>query len=278
MGNQIHPEPDQNNTDSKINQCQSKLSEEEGIEPKDNKPHTPNKKEQNASIKLKIPRKFKHIICSPTISDWIIAAATIAISITAYLQWASINLQSTILQKSNDISIATQRAFVNFGTITGTKIVDPIKNRTIAIQLLVVWQNTGTTPTKSATGTSNIQSWRSQLPEGFAYDDVAKVKPIKAVIGAKGIVSQSLSIDVNDLVDAQQRKAHLFSWGSMVYHDIFDRTPPRLTEYCVEITNVKSTKPDPTDPANNFTWDLVQCPTHNCYDENCPDYDKRTKQ
>jgi hypothetical protein len=270
MGNQMDGKDNQNKTDNNVQECKSEPLVTESAKSHNHHPNVANRENQNTAIKLSIFEKIKTYFSKPTISDWFIAAATIAIFVTSFLQFQ-------ILHKSNDISLATQRAFVNFKTIMGVRVVDPIKKRLIAIQMIVTWENTGTTPTKTATGTSNIQLWRSQLPETFTYDDVTKLKPMKAVIGPKGIGSHILSIDINDLIDAQQGKAHLFSWGSMVYHDIFEGTPPRLTEYCVEIINVRSTKTDPTDPANIFAWDLIQCPTHNCYDENCPDYDKRTK-
>lgn len=196
---------------------------------------------------------------------------------TLILAWFSYTL-TRVAQTSNEISVSTQRAFVNFSTINGDRIASPDGKRLIGIQFRVEWNNSGTTPTKSAHSTVNFLPRPSDLPKGFGFDDLVKTEPITTAIGPKATISQPLLFNVSALTDVQQGKSHLFSWGTMIYHDIFPGTPPRLTEYCVEIINITSTKSDPTDLANAFTWQLRNCPEHNCYDENCPDYIKRVKE
>ena len=78
-------------------------------------------------------------------------------------------------------------------------------------------------------------------------------------------------------------------------------TPDRLTEFCVELTHLTVTMLSPTPQATDkkdiqkntggsaetvnpespnailagFQWQ--ECPTHNCYDEDCKDYAERVK-
>jgi hypothetical protein len=87
-----------------------------------------------------------------------------------------------------------------------------------------------------------------------------------------------LAVSINDLIKVQKKELRLFFYGVMVYKDIFDGTPIRVTEYCREIVNVTSTKSDLTDPSGGIGWSVVSCfPGHDCYDEDCPDYREQIK-
>jgi hypothetical protein len=56
---------------------------------------------------------------------------------------------------------------------------------------------------------------------------------------------------------------------------VFSHTPIHLTEFCHEVVPVDSNKT----PAGTveFTYRLQNCPTHNCFDEQCPDYKVKTQ-
>jgi len=75
---------------------------------------------------------------------------------------------------------------------------------------------------------------------------------------------------------AQAKASHLYVWGWLSYHDVFAGTPTRLSEFCDEITNIRSSKPDMTDPTSQITWNLSLCPVRNCSDEECSDYKEKT--
>ncbi len=273
MDDEINPKTDQDKANRETKSGNPKLSCGEGTKSKQNSDQSPDKKD-NTTYKR---NWFCEHIRKPTFTDWVIALATLAICITGVQQWKIAKEQGKIFEKSNEISIATQRAFVNFSKIKGERIVDADKKKIIGIRFFVIWENSGTTPTKSARGAINIQAWPSELPKGFEFDNLSKLPPTPTVIGPKNTVSQAAFIGINPIIMTQEKKSHLYSWGSMIYNDIFPDTPARLTEYCVEITNIQGTKADLTDPDNFFRWESTPCTTHNCYDENCPDYDKRTK-
>lgn len=183
----------------------------------------------------------------------------------------------SIHRMTNQISMITQRAFINFLGIEGMKVVDDQSKKVIALQFLVAWGNSGTTPTKNAVGQCNIQLWPAELPKGFAFGDLAKLEKRPLVIGPKATVRAPLLVSIDVLNHVRQKKSHLYVWGWITYHDIFSGTPTRLTEFCSEIINVTPTKPDMTDPSCEINWQIVSCPEHNCYDEDCPDYQTRIK-
>ena len=77
----------------------------------------------------------------------------------------------------------------------------------------------------------------------------------------------------NEVAAHRQR---LFVWGWTTYRDVFWRTPTRLSEFCTEISNVTGGLSDPA-TANSINWQTNACRTHNCYDEDCVDYQGKTK-
>lgn len=195
---------------------------------------------------------------------------------TGLLVLTNIRLCS-ISNVTKDILLKTQAAYINFKTISGNKIADPPGKKLIGIEFRVEWENSGTTPTKKARSSSNRQVWPTELPKGFGFEDLEKVEKRSTIIGPKQTVSSSLTVPIDDLIKVQQKKSHLFFWGSVIYNDVFIGTPTRVTEFCREIINVRSNKPDLTDPSAEIKWDIVPCSEHNCYDEDCPDYQSQIK-
>jgi len=185
---------------------------------------------------------------------------------------------SCIASEANKISVATQRAFVNFLTIMPMKAMSPDGKRVEGINFFVNWTNSGTTPTRTAFSNVNIQPWRSGLPKGFDYADVKEVEKRAYVFGPKATLAQLVGITIEEAKDVREGKSHLYCWGSTVYKDFFPETPDRLTEFCEEIT-ILSVKPDDiTDASAALNLIIVPCEQHNCYDEDCRDYKSQIKQ
>lgn len=206
-----------------------------------------------------------------------VSKSTLWIAIfTGLLVLVNIRLCS-ISNITKDILLKNQTAYINFKTISGKKIADPQGKKLIGIEFHVEWENSGTTPTKKARSSSNRQVWPTELPKGFGFEDLEKVEKRSTIIGPKQTVSSSLIVPIDDLIKVRQRKSHLFFWGSVIYNDAFIGTPIRVTEFCQEIINVRSTKPDLTDLSTDITWDILPCSEHNCYDEDCPDYRSQIK-
>jgi hypothetical protein len=91
------------------------------------------------------------------------------------------------------------------------------------------------------------------LPKGFDFADLGTVEKNAAVIGPKATVFQTVGVTIDNIKDVREGKSHLYFWGWLVYQDIFPGTPHRLTEFCAEVTNLVSTKPDVTDPSAEFS-------------------------
>lgn len=96
-------------------------------------------------------------------------------------------------------------------------------------------------------------------------------------LAPKAIITLSpdpISMDIVQLVRLQ--RMHYYLWGWVRYNDIFENTPMRLTEFCYEVQATQGLSTEPHAKALNIRYH--NCPTHNCYDEDCPDYVTQSKR
>jgi len=170
---------------------------------------------------------------------------------------------------------SVQRAFVFFvGSTSATKTI--VNNKTTELTLTFPHKNAGVTPTKDAEARVNWKDFPDGLPSHFNFPDEGSVQPRQFDIPPQAFGNGTLAIPIAVIEAAKQRRARIFVWGWVAYHDIFGKTPERLSEFCDEIANIKSTPEDITDPSASITWDLSLCPVHNCFDNRCTDYKERT--
>lgn len=201
-------------------------------------------------------------------------------------------LQMTESNRINSEGLqSVQRAFVNFGGLQiGVKIVGLPDGKTWqGNEIAVGWTNSGNTPAKSIAIRGFIQAWRTDLPEGFAFPENKVNTP--AVIGPKANYSDNDTVSKTDLMDAWHGNTHIFLWGSLLYKDVFQGDPDRLSEFCVELTHITltpaATPPAPAtgqpaapvaaEPDNLVGFQWQACKEHNCYDEDCKDYSSKVK-
>jgi hypothetical protein len=179
---------------------------------------------------------------------------------------------------SNRLNFAVPSSpFVTFGGIIfQAKVVPTGSDKVSAIQMRAQWENSGSTPTKTAATLVSFEPWNTEeLPPDFGFPMTRKKNSV--VIGPRGVSNSGVPIPMADWEQAQQR--YLFVWGDAAYRDIFDGTAEHLTEFCIRLGNVTATGKDgPVSvdlPAADLKWSNQDCAAHNCYDENCPDYKQR---
>jgi len=154
---------------------------------------------------------------------------------------------------------------MNSGKVTGYKVHE-------------AWVNNGTTPTQTAVAQYNVANWSDRPTHGFDFGQLPQAERQEYVLGPKAsweVISVPLSFDM--LATAISGR-HVFAWGWVVYRDIFKGSPPRLSEFCFELTNPKWRGGDRTSPSTLFSVDTLPCQTHNCYDEYCDDYPKLSQE
>jgi hypothetical protein len=197
-----------------------------------------------------------------------------AYTTVAAFQWCAMRESNRI---SRDSLVSVQRALVTFaGQVYGAKIPDSTGKVTQLIRLNTPWINSGNTQTKDAESQVNWVAPMDVLASNFTFPDIVNVEKSQFALGPKVTGNTTMDVPVATFEDARQHRRHLYVYGWMTYRDIFSDTPPRLSEFCDEIINIKSDVPL-ADLKAPVTWEPSLCHTHNCYDEQCEDYSPRTK-
>jgi hypothetical protein len=102
----------------------------------------------------------------------------------------------------------------------------------------IIWENTGTTPTRHLHMSTNWKPFDTGMPDDFDFPDLSAppfIRP-KIVIGPKATTwSGGCEIPIAVLIEASEKKKHIYLWGWVEYNDVFDATTRHRTECCIEI-------------------------------------------
>jgi hypothetical protein len=145
------------------------------------------------------------------------------------------NINAEAAKKSADLSERSlhelNRAFVF------VKEMKPAPSATAgAIDVWIVWENNGTTQTKSMRTLRMLKEFDSEIPDDFDYPDDPEAKAGSASIGPRGTLSGApVTLSSEMLTKIASNKRHLLVWGWIEYDDIFPDTKRHRTEFAVEI-------------------------------------------
>lgn len=171
---------------------------------------------------------------------------------------------------------SVQRAFIYFvGSSSITKTISMGKVSELIVG--VPWQNGGVSPTKNAVSGVNWISLPGEIPLNYTFPDQGNIDSKQFEIPPKAFAFGTVKIPISFIESARKGQSHLFLHGWITYHDIFDKTPTRLSEFCDEVVEIKSSTPQLTEPTAEISWQLSLCQNHNCSDERCLDYKQRTQ-
>ena len=180
---------------------------------------------------------------------------------------------------STDALLLVQRAFLFIRFPSTTLIGTPSKVERLDVHF--EWENAGATPTINMETHVNHLWYPTSLPNNFTYpdlwDDGAPHINTPAVVGPKATAgTQDARIPIAVIEQFLGHQQHIYFWGWTRYKDVFERTPTHLTEFCYELTNVEGNVTS-TNPNESVRVTFSNCPTHNCYEKGCADYDARIK-
>jgi hypothetical protein len=141
-------------------------------------------------------------------------------------------------KKSADALIAAERAYVFVKAIDAIEMRDA-KGNVVGWQSVVVWRNSGTTPTKDMTTFINWCPFDKPIDENFYFADSVDGTipyPGHSFIGPKAEIHMpAFRIGTKDIVDLREGKKFLYIWGWAEYRDIFPGTEIHRTEFCSEV-------------------------------------------
>jgi hypothetical protein len=185
-----------------------------------------------------------------------------------------------VADRSDETARTTQRAFLNINGLAPTlRITDPSGAKVIAYQMSSAWENSGTTPARRGLSRVSFRWFPGTMPRDFKFGDIVTDETRTFVLGPKGTTTIRLipPVPISVFSGIQTGATHLYFWGWTTYRDIFPNTNTHLTEFCAEIIGIASSIPDIADPKAQFSISSMVCRTHNCYDEDCPDYKERIR-
>jgi hypothetical protein len=225
----------------------------------------------------------KHANAIMAVFTALIFLATGAYAIIALLQWGAMRDSNNINRENME---SVQRALVSYSGQTG-QIKRLTGKKVTSLTMVLPWQNTGVTPAMNG---KSVVSWKTfpspnGIPDNFTYPDQVQVEPRQFEIPPREFGSGTMDVPIEWIQVTKDKTVRMFIYGWITYDDIFKGrpegskvTPRHLSEFCDEITNIKSAPDDITDPAANITWELSLCQEHNCTDDRCKDYKEQTEQ
>jgi len=169
---------------------------------------------------------------------------------------------------SREALIAVQRAFVFVDGFRGDKRLNA-NGAVDAVELSVMWKNSGTTPTRSLRGHSNV-SWPDEaMPADFDFADIPSGHPEgPLLLGPQAsTLGDPIAIPAARLTQLQQGQGHIYFWGWMRYRDVFEKTKPHISMYCYEMIWVAGNIGAP--PPEGLNLHARMCDRHNCSDDDC---------
>lgn len=184
--------------------------------------------------------KFTQWLAYATIA---LVVATVGLIVMGILQ--SRDMKESIAQAERSANIANdsltklERALVYCSEQifeSPPSMLDPTS--TCVVQL--VFTNTGKTWTKYGRTFHNWQSFATEMPATFEFNDFAG-EPGTTFIGPGGtaIIGPAL-IPTEVIWAALDRRVHLYVWAWFEYDDIFEGTPRHRTEFCVKIEPLRN--------------------------------------
>jgi hypothetical protein len=255
--------------------------------------YKPKASEAKSDGHKKKPGDDKHLPLWAAIkTDWLVVTISgltllllLATVILARRQWKAIDKQYPEIKKSADAAKksadtarfsleSVQRAFIVSpqGTINSVGS-GPTQIFTYKLQ----WKNVGYTPAVSVVSHESFAQMAA-LPRNFSFPDKWSDDEERLYatipIGPQGITYDIAGpIPRGDVEKLSTTRTPIYFWGWARYRDIFDDTITHLTEVCTKLVGFYGS-PLINDPRENIEPVMLACPTHNCTDRDCPDYEK----
>jgi hypothetical protein len=135
---------------------------------------------------------------------------------------------------SREAMVVAQRAYVSVRSIRLTAI--SVAEEIIALDAMVILENTGNTPTKNMIYHSSMKIFDGDIPGEFDFPDLDQRRPRRSFIGPKTWSGAfTFTIGREELIATQAGRRRIFVWGWADYDDTFAGTPRHRTEFCREI-------------------------------------------
>jgi len=195
---------------------------------------------------------------------WITRRSVRATEIAAEAARAGIEL-------SRNSFIIENRAYVTPVEFLPSKIIDIHTGRVLSWRFTPQWRNNGSTPAKRVRHLTNGAIFeKAGIPDEFIFPDHERSGPDLThgrIIGPTfTLPGPYFQIDAN-IIQTIAKNFGFYIWAWIEYRDVFEDTPVRRTEWCVELV----IHGDVTDPkiSPEFIFQLESINRFNGADEDC---------
>jgi hypothetical protein len=174
------------------------------------------------------------------ITDFLLSIFTFLLVCVGAITAAILRNTDASTAKNAEAALASASALVAAGrAYVFVKSFNPIWSEgNPNVQVVVLWANSGTTPTR------NLRSWISweprdtPLPEDFGFQDINTDHrpPSQQFLGPKAEMNLlTCTLTLDQMRSMLRGELFFYIWGWAEYNDIFPDTPVRRTEFCNEI-------------------------------------------
>jgi hypothetical protein len=159
----------------------------------------------------------------------------IAFAVQGMFVWFALRAMRRSAQFAERNAILAQRAFVHVSSLAWSLVGGNVK-------VSPIWENNGTTPSRSLRISTSWKAWHGELPADFAYSYTRP--PDRLFLGPRGKTDAgSLIIPMRDIQAAIEERVQLYYWGRATYEDVFEGSTPHSVEFCYRL-EAKGTAPN----------------------------------
>lgn len=194
-------------------------------------------------------------------------------------QYPQLDKSATAAKTAADAAVESlnmvQRAYISLGDIGGSRNAVSSNPKTISLTMMFPWENAGYTPTREMKTHVSKSFYNHGLPKDWDFPDLwAGTQPhtyTSVVVSPHGKAVYYIGV-TNDEIGRIQKHERLFFWGWARYHDVFEKTPEHITEFCMELEGFFGNVFSPN-LNENVGPSLKFCDnsSHNCQDQECKD-------
>ncbi len=183
------------------------------------------------------------------------------------------NAATDAAKTAKESLVSVQRAFVFLPLEDKGYPADIVGPQRSIMEVPIVLENSGTTPTRNLRFHINRRLSPNTLPRTFTFPDEWSPhedrRGIPAILGPKSTFEASYEhIPVADIFKITTNQAHFYVWGWATYDDVFvGETKQHLTRLCAEVA--PRDQPFFSGTQSQFKVALKYCNQNNCYDDEC---------
>lgn len=191
-----------------------------------------------------------------TLSSILIALFTVILAFAIYFLYCATR---DLVIGADENAKRQLRVYVTVKSVEEHALTNLNKSQLQAWVFIIVWQNTGTTPTSNLETWTAIKFFEPDAPKNFNFEKPANInRLVTGVIGPNAFQSTGkLILSAEDISKMRLGLGKAYVWGRIDYNDVFVNTSRHHTDFCAELELIQ----DPSvirDGATPFAFRILR--------------------